>query len=240
MPLQAAVYQTDRNWRRKLHIHNAFCCGNLGTIDGKVVNQDWPFNSSAHSIQSDPRILHIAMCHAGASVSTWNQIFAMNVSDQWDELHFERHIRNAVLQVGVICKLFYPSIQLQSPSSSSSSTARSHVSANRSLARSAQRLTRRSVFRTRTPTPGDGFACFRFITHKYVFLVLPDYVLPGILIKLHSRLPSTAGSIFQMLLSFFKGNNALVFAEVSLIFQIIIFAQGRWQGQNRPQQLEYS
>ncbi len=84
LPLHAATYQTDRNWQRQMHIINAFCCD---TINGKrdknpVVEAD------------DDNILHLAMCHAGASVSTWNQIFAMDVSEQWDTNGLEQYIRN--------------------------------------------------------------------------------------------------------------------------------------------------
>jgi hypothetical protein len=103
MPLQAAFYQTDRNWQRKLHITNAFCCGNLATIDGKIANQDLKFNRTTHTIQTDPRILHIAMCHVGASVSTWNHLFAMNVSDQWDVTRLEQHVQNVMIQVDFPC-----------------------------------------------------------------------------------------------------------------------------------------
>ncbi len=84
MPLHAATYQTDRNWQRQMHIINAFCCD---TINGKrdknpVIDAD------------DTDILHLAMCHAGASVSTWNQIFAMDVSEKWDTKGLEQYMRN--------------------------------------------------------------------------------------------------------------------------------------------------
>jgi hypothetical protein len=103
LPLNGATYHTDRNWQRNLHIVNAFCCGSMGNIDGKIVNQELPFKPSAsHPIERDPRILHIAMCHAGATVSTWNNILAMNVSDQWDEAHLEKYVESLILQGGLV------------------------------------------------------------------------------------------------------------------------------------------
>jgi hypothetical protein len=99
LPLNGAIYQTDRNWHRNLHIINAFCCGSFDNIHRKIVDEG-SASSSYNLIERDPRILHIAMCHAGATVSVWNDIFSMNVSDQWDESRLEKYVENLIYQVG--------------------------------------------------------------------------------------------------------------------------------------------
>lgn len=100
LPLHGPTYTTDRNWQRQLHIMNAFCCGSMVKINGSINNEDVPFKPDAtHSIENDPRILHVAMCHTGATVSTWNMIWALNVSDQWDHTRLEQHVHDVVLQV---------------------------------------------------------------------------------------------------------------------------------------------
>jgi hypothetical protein len=79
-----------------MHIINEFCCD---TIIGKrdknpVIDAD------------DTDILHLAMCHAGASVTTWNQIFAMDVSEKWDTKGLEQYIslkRVALQLIGATC-----------------------------------------------------------------------------------------------------------------------------------------
>ena len=85
------MYQTDRNWQRKLHIINSFCCQ---TIDGNVdVN---PVVQSKDSV-----IIHLAMCHAGASVSTWNEIFSFVADGQWDVRDFEQYMKSMFEKGGI-------------------------------------------------------------------------------------------------------------------------------------------
>jgi hypothetical protein len=91
LPLHASIYQTDRNWQRKLHIINAFCCE---TLDGKLFS-----NPVVHS--DDSMIVHLAMCHAGASVSTWNEIFSFDVNEKWDEKGIEQYVKNIFDKGGI-------------------------------------------------------------------------------------------------------------------------------------------
>ena len=92
LPLQRSAWREGRNYHRRVHALNAFCCSPLREDEsGRVVADEGFYDPQLHSLADDARVLHVPVCSVGAEARVWGDVFGVGDGD-WDEKALKDHV----------------------------------------------------------------------------------------------------------------------------------------------------
>jgi hypothetical protein len=100
IPLSAPHFSEERNWNRRLHLYNSFCCAPLQLPEGglhhakqsiSAVRLGAPDLRYGMGVEADHRLLHLPISYAGATASVWRQLMGLSREE-------ERELRKSGVQ----------------------------------------------------------------------------------------------------------------------------------------------
>lgn len=91
IPLSSSHFNEQRNWRRRMHLYNSFCCAPLQLPEGGVESAKEQCSLvelgasdlvRGGGVDSDHRLLHLPISYAGASAGVWREIMGLSHEDE--------------------------------------------------------------------------------------------------------------------------------------------------------------